>query len=48
MVRKHYYNFRYLANMLNIRLLGFDVHNTVMLIKFRKEIAKSFAKITNG
>ena len=24
------------------------VHNTVMLIKFRKQIASSFAKITNG
>ena len=29
MVRKHYYNFRYSANMLKIGSHGFDLHNTV-------------------
>ena len=28
--------------------VGLTVHNVVMLIKFIKEIASSFAKITNG
>ena len=48
MVRKHYYNFRYSANMLKIRYADLTVHNTVMLIKFSKQIANSFAKIING
>ena len=48
MVRKHYYNFRYLTNMLKIRSRDLTVHNTVMLIKFSKQIANSFAKIDNA
>ena len=44
MVRKHYYNFSYSANMLKIRSGDLTVHNAVMLIKFSKQIAKSFAK----
>ena len=48
MVRKHYHNFRYLTNMLKIDHVDLTVHNTVMLIKFSKQIAKGFAKITNG
>ena len=48
MVRKHYYNFRYLTNMLKIRSRGFDRAQTVMLIKFNKQIGNNFAKITNG
>ena len=48
MVRKHYYNFRYSANMLKIRSRGLTVHKTVMLIKFNRQIVNSFAKIING
>ena len=48
MVRKHYYNFRYLANMLKIRSREFDRVQCCMLIKFSKKIANSFAKISNG
>ena len=48
MVRKHYYDFRYLTNMLKIRSRGKKVHNTLMIIKFSKQIADSFAKISNG
>ena len=47
MVRKHYHNFHHL-NKVKIRSRGFDGHSTVMLIKFSKQIANSFAKITNG
>ena len=46
MARKHYYNFRYTANMFRIRSCGF--HNAVLLIKFSKEVANSFAKIITG
>ena len=48
MVRKHYCNFRYSANMLKIRSRGLTVRKTVMLIKFSKKIANSFAKIIDG
>ena len=48
MVRKHYYNFRYLTNMLKIRSPGKDPTQYLMLIKFSKQIANSFAKITDG
>ena len=48
MVRKHYYKFRYSANMLKIRSRDLTVRKTVMLIKFSKEIGNSFAKIING
>ena len=48
MVRKHYYNFRYLANMLKIRSRGKDRAQYFMLIKFSKQTVNSFAKITNG
>ena len=48
MVRKHYYNFRYLTNMLKIRPRVFDRAKYYNVIKFSKEIANSFAKITNG
>ena len=34
--------------MLKIDHVDLTVHNTVMLIKFSKQIAKGFAKITNG
>ena len=47
MVRKHYYNFHHL-NKVKIRSRGFDEHSTVILIKFSKQTANSFAKITNG
>ena len=36
------------VNMLKIGHVDLTVHNTVMLIKFSKQIAKGFAKITNG
>ena len=45
--RKHYYNFRYLTNMLKKRSRGFDRAHTVMLIKFSKQIGNSFVEITN-
>ena len=45
MVRKHYYNFLYLKNMLKKRSRGFD---RAMLNKFSKQIANSFAKLTNS
>ena len=51
MVRKYYCNFRYLINMLKIRSRVKDraqYFNVLMLIKFSKQIANSFAKITNG
>ena len=48
MVRKHYYKFRYSANMLKIRSRDLTVRKTVMLIKFSKQIGNSFAKIING
>ena len=48
MVRKHYYNFRYLTNMLIIRSRGFDRAQCYNVIKFSKQIANSFANITNG
>ena len=48
MVRKHYYNVRYLTNMLKIRSRGFDRAQYCNAIKFSKQIANSFAKITNG
>ena len=48
MVRKHYYNFRFLTNMLKIRSRGFDLAQYCNVIKFSKKIANSFAKITNG
>ena len=48
MVRKHYYNFRYLTHILKISSHDLIVHNTEMLIKFGKQIANSFAKITKG
>ena len=48
MVRKHYNNFRYSANMLKKSSRDLTVHNTVMLIKFSGQIANSFAKIING
>ena len=48
MVWKHYYNFRYSTNMLKIRSRDLTVHNTVMLIKFNKQITNSFVKIDNG
>ena len=48
MVRKQYYNFVYLTNMLKIRSRGFDRAEDVMLVKFSKQIASSFAKMTNG
>ena len=48
MVRKHYYNFRYSANMMKIRSRGLTVHKTVLLIKFNRQIVNSFAKIING
>ena len=54
MVRKHYYNFRYKANMLNLRSRDLTVHNTVLLdiwwntlFKFSKHIGNSLAKIIN-
>ena len=47
MVRKHYYDFRYLANMLKIRSHVRDHVHTVMLIKFSKQVPNSFAKIIN-
>ena len=48
MVRKHYYNFRYLTNMLKIRSRGFDRAQYWNANKVSKQIANSFAKITNG
>ena len=52
---KHYYSFRYQANMLNIGHMDLTVHNAVlldvwwnMLIKFSKQIGKSFSKTING
>ena len=48
MVRKHYYNFRYSANILKIGSRGFDRARSEMLIKFNRQIANSFAKIING
>ena len=51
MVRKHYYNVRYLTNMLEIRSRGKDRAQyfvNQMLIKFSKRIANTFAKIING
>ena len=45
MVRKHYYNFHYSADMLKKGHVDLTVRNTVMLIKFSKQIANSFAKI---
>ena len=42
--RKHYHNFRYLTNMLEIRSRDLTVHNTVMLIKFNKQIGNSFCE----
>ena len=48
MVRKHYYNFRYLTNMLKIRSLGFDRAQYRNVTKFSKQIANSFGKINNG
>ena len=57
MVRKHYYNFRYQENMLNLRSRGFERAQYCivlldiwwnMLIKFSKQITNSFAKINNG
>ena len=44
MVRKHYYNFRFLTNMLKIRSRDLTVH---MLIKFSKQMANSLAKKAN-
>ena len=48
---KQYYSFRYQANMLNIGHVDLTVHNAVlldvwwnMLIKFSKQIGKSFSK----
>ena len=46
MVRRHYYNFRYLTNMLKIWLRDLTVHNSGMSVKFSKQIANSFEKIT--
>ena len=40
MVMKHYYNFRYLINMLKIIYVDLTVHNTGILIKFSKQIAQ--------
>ena len=55
MVRKHDYNFYCSENMLNIRSRGFDCAHIVLLdiwlnilIKVRKQIANTFAKIING
>ena len=48
MVRKHYYSFLYSANTLKKGPVEETVDNTVMLIKFSKQIANSFAKIING
>ena len=48
MIRKHYYNFCYLKNMLKIRSRGFDRAQCHNVIKLSKQIANSFAKITNG
>ena len=48
MVRKHYYNFRFLTNMLKIRSRGLDLAQYCNVIKFSKKLANSFAKITNG
>ena len=52
---KHYYSFRYQANMLNIGHVDLTVDNAVlldvwwnMLIKFSKQIGKSFSKTING
>ena len=48
MFRKHYCNFRYLTNMLEIGSRGKYRAQYFMSIKFSKEISNSFAKITNG
>ena len=48
MVGKHYYNFSYLTNILKIRSRGFDRAQYCNVIKFSKQIANSFGKITNG
>ena len=48
MVRKHYYSFRYLAKMLKKRSRGFDRAQCYSVINFIKQIANSFANITNG
>ena len=47
MVRKHY-NFRYLANMFEIRSRGFDRAQYCNVNQISKQIGNSFAKITNG
>ena len=41
-------NFCYLTNMLKIGHVEKTVDNTLMVIKFSKRIANSFAKITNA
>ena len=49
MVRKHYYNFRNLANMLKIRSREKDRAQYFNVNQiFSKQIANSFAKITDG
>ena len=50
MVRKHYYNFRYLTNMFEIRSHGFDrvQYWNVNQIMDSKQIANSFPKIINA
>ena len=48
MVRKHYYKFRYITNMLKIKSRRFDRAQYLMLIKFSKQIGNIVAKMTNG
>ena len=47
MVRKHCYKICYSENMLNIRSCGFDRAH-YCIIKFSKQLAKTFVKISNG
>ena len=49
MVRKNYYNFRYLTNMLKIRSPGKDRAQYFNVNQiFSKQIANSSAKVTDG
>ena len=48
MVGRHYYNFRYLKNMLKIRSRGFDGAQYCNVNQISKQIGNSLAKITNS
>ena len=47
MVRKQYYDFRYLTYLLKYGYVDLTVHNTGISIKFSKQIANSFPKLIN-